>query len=235
MTPSALHVSSLGDSVVVHTLPGPHHNTTYLNLNSTTATTTATDNSSSGGGMSEADSETVAVTRLVVYGVVDNVLVLLGWLGNTLSIVVLCNRRMRSSTSFYLTSLAVYDNFILLSMLLFFNLPALAYRVPAVGEAYAGYLPILPAGYPLSLAAQMGSIYTCVAFTVERFIAVCRPLHAANTCTKSRAKRAILLIFLWSLVYNVPRCFHYATVSGPLLGRHGGLADEVSVLYACFR
>lgn len=30
-------------------------------------------------------------------------------------------------------------------------------------------------------------------------------------CTKSRAKRAILVIVLWSMLYNIPRCFHYET------------------------
>ncbi|KAL8605937.1 hypothetical protein ACOMHN_024761 [Nucella lapillus] len=155
------------------------------------------------------DVETLQMTHFIMYGILGNVLVVLGLLGNTLSVVVLCNRRMRSSTSYYLTSLAVYDNFILVSMLLFFHLPALAFKAPCMASVHNSYMVLMPMGYPLSLAAQMGSIYTCVAFTIERFIAVCRPLHAANTCTKSRAKRAILLIFLWAIIYNIPRCFHY--------------------------
>ncbi|KAL8613861.1 hypothetical protein ACOMHN_032851 [Nucella lapillus] len=174
-------------------------------------------NVSSGGGeddeMSAEERELLLVTRFVMYGVLGNVLVVLGLLGNTLSIAVLCNRRMRSSTSYYLTSLAVYDNFILLTMLLFFNLPALGERVPTISGWFDTYLIMMPVWYPLGLAAQMGSIYTCVAFTVERFIAVCRPLHAANTCTKSRAKRTILLIFLWAILYNIPRYFHYQASS----------------------
>lgn len=182
--------------------------------NSSTSYTSNTVNLSGRGQEDVMDTlgqETVAMTGFILYGIVGNVLVVLGLLGNTLSIVVLCNRRMRSSTSYYLTSLAVYDNFILVAMLLFFNLEALGSRVPSICQAYKDYIiPVMiPLGYPLSLTAQMGSIYTCVAFTVERFVAVCRPLHAANTCTKSRAKKAILVIFLWSLLYNIPRYFHY--------------------------
>ncbi|KAK7114929.1 FMRFamide receptor-like [Littorina saxatilis] len=182
--------------------------------NSSTSYTSNTVNLSGRGQEDVMDTlgqETVAMTGFILYGIVGNVLVVLGLLGNTLSIVVLCNRRMRSSTSYYLTSLAVYDNFILVAMLLFFNLQALGIRVPSIDQAYKDYIiPVMiPLGYPLSLTAQMGSIYTCVAFTVERFVAVCRPLHAANTCTKSRAKKAILVIFLWSLLYNIPRYFHY--------------------------
>ncbi|XP_076470676.1 FMRFamide receptor-like [Babylonia areolata] len=209
--------------LVIKTPVGSEFNVTYHSSPANDSPALSPDGSSSnasgggGGGnegMTAEEMEMVLLTRFVMYGVLGNLLVVLGLLGNTLSIVVLCNRRMRSSTSFYLTSLAVYDNFILLSMLLFFNLPALGSRLPAISGWYARYIVIMPMWYPLSLAAQMGSIYTCVAFTVERFIAVCRPLHAANTCTKSRAKRTILLIFLWSVLYNIPRYFHYEA------GRH---------------
>lgn len=161
-------------------------------------------------GSEDSVGESIEAYQFVFFGILGHVLTVFGLLGNTMSIVVLCNRRMRSSTSYYLISLAVYDNLILLSMFFFFNLPALAERIEALAVYKNNYMHALPVGYPLSLTAQMGSIYTCVAFTVERFIAVCRPLHAANTCTKSRARKAILLIFLWSVVYNVPRCFHYS-------------------------
>ncbi|CAL1548344.1 unnamed protein product, partial [Lymnaea stagnalis] len=136
---------------------------------------------------------------------------ILGFLGNTLSIVVLHRRQMRSSTSYYLLSLAIYDNGILLGMIIYFCLPALALYTPCLKDYGSISSLTIPVGYPLSLTAQMGSIYTCVGFTVERFIAVCRPLHVANTCTRSRTLRAMVLIFLWSLVYNIPRFFHYHT------------------------
>ncbi|XP_076449194.1 FMRFamide receptor-like [Babylonia areolata] len=216
MTTNSLLSSPVGGltEYVQFTSPWPDVNVT-LTLTHTHTHAPHTNGSDSDNNLtspsilSPNEHETLQMTRFIMYGVLGNVLVVLGLLGNILSIVVLCNHRMRSSTSYYLTSLAVYDNFILLSMLLFFNLPALAYKAPAIRRLHNRYMVLIPMGYPLSLAAQMGSIYTCVAFTIERFIAVCRPLHAANTCTKSRAKRAILLIFLWSIVYNIPRCFYY--------------------------
>ncbi|ESO81957.1 hypothetical protein LOTGIDRAFT_66365, partial [Lottia gigantea] len=130
-----------------------------------------------------------------------------GLLGNILSIIVLSHPKIRSSTSYYLITLAIYDNIILVSMEVFFNLPR---KEIALMETYMCYFQyVLPVGYPISLAAQMGSIYTTVAFTVERYIAVCRPLHVSNTCTRSRARKTMALILIMSILYNIPRCFEY--------------------------
>ncbi|XP_005112379.1 FMRFamide receptor [Aplysia californica] len=147
--------------------------------------------------------------KFIVWGIMGSILAALGFLGNTLSMVVLQQRQMRSSTSYYLLSLAIYDNCVLLGMTLYFILPALAPYRPELTDYHSTFALTIPVGYPLSLSAQMGSIYTCVGFTVERFIAVCRPLHVANTCTKSRTLRAILLVFIWAILYNIPRFFHY--------------------------
>ncbi|KAH9499108.1 hypothetical protein Btru_006706 [Bulinus truncatus] len=155
------------------------------------------------------NSEITVTLPFVLMGVFGSVLAVLGFLGNTLSIVVLQHRQMRSSTSYYLLSLAIYDNCILLGMFVYFCLPAMVHYSPSLKNYESFSSQTIGAGYPLSLTAQMASIYTCVGFTVERFIAVCRPLHVANTCTRSRTLRAIVLIFLWSFIYNIPRFFHY--------------------------
>ncbi|KAK6185286.1 hypothetical protein SNE40_007553 [Patella caerulea] len=144
-----------------------------------------------------------------VHGLAGNLLAVFGLVANVLSIVVLSHHKMRSSTSYYLITLAVYDNIILIAMVIFFNLPFLSTRVTEMESYFHTYMYAVPIGYPLSLAAQMGSIYTTVAFTVERYIAVCRPLHAANTCTKSRARKTMGIILLWVLLYNIPRYFQY--------------------------
>lgn len=68
-----------------------------------------------------------------------------------------------------------------------------------------------PYAYPTALIAQTCSIYTTVAFTVERWIAVCRPLRAAKMCTISRARKTIFGIVVLSVVYNIPRMLEYKT------------------------
>ena len=153
--------------------------------------------------------ERVQFLNLIMLGVLGCGLAVLGLLGNCLSMLVLQRPKMRSSTSYFLLSLAVYDNLILLGMLAYFCVPALVQYSPGLRDFQSIIHLTIVVGYPLSLAAQMGSIYTCVGFTVERYIAVCKPLHVANTCTKSRTIRVIILVFFWSILYNIPRIFHY--------------------------
>ncbi|XP_064641248.1 FMRFamide receptor-like [Lineus longissimus] len=137
------------------------------------------------------------------WGVALNTLAILGIIGNILAITVLRHRRMRSSTSCYLIAQAVFDIIVLICSMLFFGLPV-------VSTAYATLYPYLhPYAYPTSLTAQTGTIYTTVAFTVERYIAVCRPLQASKMCTPRRAIRVILLVTLCSILYNVPRMLEY--------------------------
>ncbi|KAI8790447.1 FMRFamide receptor [Biomphalaria glabrata] len=161
-------------------------------------------------------SEFTQMLTFVFLGVLGSALAVLGFLGNTLSIIVLQHRQMRSSTSYYLLSLAIYDNCILLGMVVYFCFPAMSPYTSSLADYQSFSSQTIEGGYPLSLTAQMGSIYTCVGFTVERFIAVCRPLHVANTCTRSRTLRAIALIFLWSFIYNIPRFFHYQVIEIPM-------------------
>ncbi|GFS15894.1 FMRFamide receptor [Elysia marginata] len=176
---------------------------------SISATTTTSLPSPPPASSSQVLRERVEFLNLIMLGGLGCGLAVLGLLGNCLSMLVLQRPKMRSSTSYFLLSLAVYDNLILLGMLAYFCVPALVPYSPGLRNVHSAMHLTIVAGYPLSLAAQMGSIYTCVGFTVERYIAVCKPLHVANTCTKSRTIRVIILVFFWSILYNIPRFFHY--------------------------
>ena len=150
-------------------------------------------------------------TQMLFYawGIVGNIISLLGIMGNILSISVLANRRMRSSTSYYLIALAVFDTVVLISMMLFLAIPTIG---PATGlfQGYNKAYPYIhPFAYPIALISQTCSIYTTVAFTVERYIAVCKPLHAANMCTINRAKKVIVAVMACCILFNIPRMFEY--------------------------
>ncbi|XP_074650134.1 FMRFamide receptor-like [Tubulanus polymorphus] len=123
----------------------------------------------------------------------------LGLIGNILTIIVLTNKTMRSSTNSYLTSLAIWDSIVILTSLF------LIYLV--------NFVPILictvQVAYPTALTAQTATIWITVSFTVERFIAVCHPLRAASMCTIRRARIVIFGVSLSSVLYNLPRWFEY--------------------------
>jgi hypothetical protein len=138
-------------------------------------------------------------------GVLTNIIVVLGLIGNMLTIVILSQRAMRSSTNHYLTALAVWDSVVLICTFLLIGLIGFEF------EAYANHFHsyVVAYIYPVALIAQTATIWLTVSFTVERYIAVCHPLKAASMCTISRAKFVILGVSVGSTLYNIPRWFDY--------------------------
>lgn len=151
------------------------------------------NNASSLGPMPRPPLAVQAVTLTLVplvcaVGVVGNAMVVL---------VVVRSRHMVTSTNCYLVSLATADLLVLL-----------AAGVPTVAEAasarvwvfgHAGCLGITYLQY-VGINASTGSI---TAFTVERYLAICRPLRAQALCTVARAKRIAASVWLGTGAYCV--------------------------------
>ncbi|XP_043188382.1 uncharacterized protein LOC122363320 [Amphibalanus amphitrite] len=120
------------------TLAGPSlaEVTTSLADNATNATTPASS------PFSPAMAAAVADTRFVIQRILTPIVMLLGVVGNLVSILVLTRRRMRSSTNSYLTALAVSDTLYLAGS---FTL-SLQHAVPGIGHPdhrpYWHYIPI---------------------------------------------------------------------------------------------
>lgn len=174
-----------------------------MDINTTNITTDHTD---------ECQIGSAHTFQFYTWGIIANVISGYGIFGNIISIIVLRHRIMQNSTSYYLISLAMYDIGVLLSMSLFLAIPTIYLEKGDLEDYYYAYKYMHPFCYPIALFAQTGTIYTTMAFTIERYIAVCRPLEAANTCTLSRTKRVICLIFAASLIYNLPRFLEFKTI-----------------------
>ncbi|KAK2172456.1 hypothetical protein NP493_960g03004 [Ridgeia piscesae] len=142
-----------------------------------------------------------------INGVFTNITVLLGMIGNILTIIILSQRAMRSSTNYYLSALAIWDSAVLICTLLLIGLPG---ALPPE-DVYMTYVfaYIVSYIYPIALIAQTATIWLTVSFTVERYIAVCHPLKAATMCTITRAKTVITGVSIGSTLYNIPRWFDY--------------------------
>lgn len=68
---------------------------------------------------------------------------------------------------------------------------------------------IAPVALPIGEIAITGSIYSTIAITVERFLVVCCPFYAVSH--RWSAKRYILPIVIFSLIYNIPIFFEIKT------------------------
>ena len=116
---------------------------------------------------------------------------------------------MRSPTSCYLKALAVFDIIVLVSMVLCFSLPIYS-QVTRQMTWYVDIYPYInPYAYPTALIAQTCSIYITVAFTVERYIAVCHPMETSKLGTISRARKSVFIIIICCVVYNIPRMLEF--------------------------
>ncbi|XP_034839526.1 allatostatin-A receptor [Maniola hyperantus] len=139
---------------------------------------------------------TEVVSTLYVY--YTPLLVLLGCVGNLLSVFVFRSSKLRlQSTSQYLTALALSDTVFLLQLLV----PWLsATRVSGLFH-YVGFCQFF---VYLSYVTSCASAWLVVAFTLERFVAVLYPLRCNSMCTVKRARLVVLFLTFTSLALNVP-------------------------------
>ncbi|KAM6958793.1 thyrotropin-releasing hormone receptor b [Aplochiton taeniatus] len=137
----------------------------------------------------------------IQYKVISSVLVLvicaLGVVGNVMVIlVVLTTKYMRTPTNCYLVSLAVADLMVLTAA----GLPNITDAV--FGTWVFGHSGCLCITYFQYLGINSSSC-SITAFTIERYIAICHPIKAQFLCTLSRAKKIILLVWLFTSIYCV--------------------------------
>jgi len=146
--------------------------------------------------------------RYYIDGVTAVVVIFLGLIANSLTVIVLTRRVMHSSTNTFLAGLAIWDTMVLLGTLFLITLPELNSDYRSTAWPY-----VIVYLYPLCLVAQTCTVWITVSFTVERYIAVCHPLKAATMCTVFRARLVIICVSLAAIVFNLTRWFEYNTHS----------------------
>ncbi|XP_041375169.1 FMRFamide receptor-like [Gigantopelta aegis] len=141
-----------------------------------------------------------------VHGICGTSVALFGLIGNTIAIFVLSGKRMRSSTTLFLIVLAIFDNVLLLFVILLQTLPIICQH----DDILIDYMFVREMAYmllyPVVHICHTGTIYTTIAVTGERCIAIVKPLGARSICTRSRAGKIVIGIMVWSIFYNIPRC-----------------------------
>lgn len=150
------------------------------------------------------DDQLEKVIKFYLEGIISFIVIVLGLIGNSLTVVVLTRRAMYSSTNTFLTGLAIWDMMVLLGTLFLMTLPQL---FDSFKETAFPYVVVYI--YPLALVAQTSTVWITVSFTVERYVAVCYPLRAATVCTISRARAAIVGVSFLALLFNICRWFEH--------------------------
>ncbi|XP_055845551.1 putative G-protein coupled receptor F59B2.13 [Episyrphus balteatus] len=166
--------------------------------------------------------EDVVYVRQIVQGILVPCVFVIGLLGNSVSIVVLTSKRMRSSTNVYLTALAITD-IIYLTMVMLLSLQ----HYETVHLHYEIYWKFYGLVIWLTDGCAYLSIYIAVCFTTERFIVIRYPLKGKTVCTISLAKKVIAGVAVFCLLSTISTAFeHKAGSVQKLMDNNGKWCDE---------
>lgn len=104
---------------------------------------------------------------VIVLAIVRLCLAVFGCIANTVSAVVLTNRKLWSPTSMLLLSLVVYDALYLL-LVLPITAISISINVHYTAAKYSALMTITSLSFSLRFMTQMASTYTTVTVTIER-------------------------------------------------------------------
>lgn len=130
-----------------------------------------------------------------------------GIVGNVLSLIVLCHHKQILTTTLVLQALAIADTLVLV-----FTLFLRSFRYVGI-PGYDEMLPyVFPWAFPTMYQIRLVDTWLTVLLTVDRYIAVCHPLHAQHLCTIRRTYVIIIVTVAAVTLFCVPRYFEYERV-----------------------
>lgn len=142
------------------------------------------------------------------FSVIYSIIFVAGVVGNTSTCIVIArNRSMHTATNFYLFSLAISD-----MLLLICGLPLEVYRLWYPYTYPLGEAMCITIGLVCETTAN-ATVLTITAFTVERYIAICRPFMSHTMSKLSRAVRFIVGVWVMALCLAVPQAIQFGIVS----------------------
>nr|AGL12068.1 pheromone biosynthesis activating neuropeptide receptor isoform C [Ostrinia nubilalis] len=157
---------------------------------------------------SYAYAEPGSLDLLVPLSVTYIIIFVAGILGNISTCVVIArNRSMHTATNFYLFSLAISD-----LLLLVCGLPIEFHRMWNPSTYPLGEAHCIALGLASETSAN-ATVLTITAFTVERYIAICRPFMSHTMSKLSRAVRFIVAIWVCALCTAIPQAMQFGIVT----------------------
>ncbi|XP_021694460.1 pyrokinin-1 receptor [Aedes aegypti] len=148
----------------------------------------------------EPDDVRDALWIVIPISIIYSTIFVIGVLGNVITCFVISkNKSMHTATNYYLFSLAISDLLLLLTgvpqelYLLWFRYP----------YPFDNNICVLQ-GFAAETSAN-ATVLTITAFTVERYVAICKPFRSHTTSKLSRAVRYILAIWMIAMCLAVPQ------------------------------
>lgn len=159
------------------------------------------------------ESDSLRLTQLIVNVLIDGLLCILGYIGNTLVLVVTCRDRNKNSHTVLLQALAVFDILFLVHTLLYTVLRSVYPTTGHMGWYFAANDYIIAIDLPFGWIAQTGTIWITMLLALDRYIAISRPFKAMVLCSVRNAHKAIIVTTVVAVLFNVVRFPHYYLVA----------------------
>lgn len=147
-------------------------------------------------------------SRFWIQRVLVPILMVVGLFGNSITMIIMTRRRMRSTTNLYLAALAFVD---MLYLVLTFVL-GLSHYPNMANKKYHAYWSMKPFLMMLTDSCSNTSVWLTVTFTIERYIAVRYPIQGKVWCTEARAKALIAGVFIFGIAFASPVPFEWRVV-----------------------
>lgn len=146
------------------------------------------------------------ITGLVFYPI----LCILGMTGNIMSIIVMSQKQMRSSTNTYLFALAISDLIKLFVDFLYFTVILLNQIDTSTGNK--AYVFLYPYAHYIFNASLCVSAWLIVSVAMERYVYVCHPTRVKSYCNIYKARTISFSVFLIMSILAVPYAMRYRTI-----------------------
>ncbi|KAL4229233.1 hypothetical protein ACF0H5_012272 [Mactra antiquata] len=146
------------------------------------------------------------ITGLVFYPV----MCLFGITGNIMSVIVMSQKQMRSSTNTYLFALAISDLIKLIVDFLYFTVILIGQFDTSTGNRAFAFL--YPYAHYVFNASLCVSAWLIVSVAVERYIYVCHPTKVKVYCNIYKARTISFSVFIVMSVLAIPNGMRYRTV-----------------------
>lgn len=147
-------------------------------------------------------------SRFWVQRVLVPLIMVIGIIGNSITIVIMTRRRMRSSTNNYLAALATFD----MLYLIFTFILSFARYPNSNDPKYYYYWKLWPFSLMIADCCSNSSVWLTVTFTIERYIVVSHPIKGKIICTESRSRKVVLCVLLICFTYTLPTPFEWLII-----------------------
>ncbi|GAB1598384.1 FMRFamide receptor-like, partial [Argonauta hians] len=145
------------------------------------------------------------ITGLVCYPIACSI----GLIGNAISIIVMNQKQMESSTNIYLMALAFSDSIKLINDFLYFVVILLMEMDKQAGEFL--YQNLYPYAHYVFNSSLCISAWITVSVAVERYVYVCKPFYVKSYCTIYRARIITICIYILMSMLSIPYAMRYQT------------------------